>query len=214
MLWDAANLYLYAHVTDADVRVIGTGHDGELWNADGIELLLDPAKERTVAPDATDRHLIVTAQGDVRDAAGAGSTENTSFDITGLGVRATRDATGYQIAVSIPWGPLGATPQVGLVMGGDLALNDLEATGLTSADWAQINPFAQPTRWNEIQLVDSMGNGGTGGNPGTGATMDGGCQCQSLPAAPHGGALLCILLVTTWGCRPRGSRSKTPRKTL
>ena len=214
MLWDSANLYLYAHVTDADVRVIGTGHDGELWNADGIELLLDPAKSRTVAPDATDRHLIVTAQGDVRDASGAGSTENASFDIAGLGVRANHDATGYQIAVSIPWAALGATPSVGLVMGGDLALNDLDATGLTYADWAQLSSFAQPARWNEIALVDATGSGGTGGaggsNPGTGATMDGGCQ--SLPGAPNAGAVLWLLLVTSWGYRPRGLRAQTPRK--
>jgi uncharacterized protein (TIGR03382 family) len=172
--------------------------------------MLDPERARTVAPDMTDRHLIVTAQGDVRDASGAGSTENASFDIAGLAVRATPDATGYQIAVSIPWSGIGATPSVGLVMGGDLALNDLDAGGLMYADWAQLSSFAQPARWNEIELVDATGGpGGAGGNPGTGATMDSGCQCQSSRGTPNAGPLVLLVL---WGLRSRGLRAKTPRR--
>jgi hypothetical protein len=224
LLWDDTNLYLAAHVTDADIRYGASGHDGELWNADGIELLLDPQRDHTPAPDGDDRHLIITAHGDVRDAIGAGNGENASFDIAGLAVRATingtfndnRPDTDYHIAAAIPWTAIplrsGDSVAAGLVLGADLALNDLDASGLAYADWAALASFAQPAHWNEIELVTSLGgSGGAGGNSGTGATMDSGCS--SAPgAANECFMILCLFAATAWGYRPRRLRAQTPRR--
>jgi hypothetical protein len=166
LLWDATSLYVAADVTDPDLRFSGVGRDGPLWNDDAIELLLDPRRSH-VTPDANGRHVIATAHGDVFDGAGAGTTGDPTFDFTGLVPSVTvtgtfDDAapdTGYRIAFAIPWSQIplepGVTVAAGLVVGADLALDDLDASGLVVADWANVNPFAQPDAWNELQLVDA-----------------------------------------------------------
>ena len=83
----------------------------------------------------------------------------------GLAWHATVDGTlndgavdhGYHIAVRIPWAslalPPGASATAGLVLGADLALDNLDSTGLAYADWASITPFAQPSHWHQLRLV-------------------------------------------------------------
>jgi MYXO-CTERM domain-containing protein len=202
MLWDDSALYIAADVADAQLSVIGTGHDGELWDADGVELLLDPLRERTASADAGDRHLIVTAAGDELEARGAGAGEDRSFVIGATTVVTTQGsvggstpATGYRVVAAIPWSGLGVTPAAGLVLGADLALNDLDGTQLTSGDWAGITPFAQPIRWNALVLAASGdgatpsdglgGNGATTGNDGTsGGAHIRGCAVGADTDAP------------------------------
>jgi MYXO-CTERM domain-containing protein len=168
--------------------VIGTGHDGELWNADGVELMLDPARDQSATPDADDRHLIVTAAGDVLEARGAGAGEDRSF-VIGAATAATMQAGGYRVLVAVPWSGIGVAPAPGMVIGADLALNDLDGAQLTSADWAVVTPFAQPARWNAIMLSaataagtpsDGVGGNGAGGSDGTGGL-------GAAPGATHGG---------------------------
>ncbi|MHB8875494.1 MAG: DUF4091 domain-containing protein, partial [Myxococcaceae bacterium] len=50
LLWDAQKLYVGYRVTDAVLRVNGRGRDGEVWDGDGVELMLDTRHDRTAAP--------------------------------------------------------------------------------------------------------------------------------------------------------------------
>jgi hypothetical protein len=162
MVWDDSALYIAASVDDADVRFAGSGKDGPLYDADAIEILLDPLLERTPTPTDDDRQLIVSAAGDVYDARGAGATGDASFDFAGLAVRTRVDGTlndalpdhGYRIVVAIPWAALGlSSVAAGQQLGLDLGLDNLDATGLSFADWAGVVPFAQPSAWPQVRLV-------------------------------------------------------------
>ena len=165
MVWDDDALYVAAVVSDPDLRFTGSGHDGPLYNADAVELMFDPLLERTAMPTTDDRQLIASAAGDIYDARGAGATGDPSFDLAGLTSQAIAHGTfndgspdtGYQIAVRIPWSSLGVSqPAAGTQLGLDLALDDLDATGLTYADWASLTPFAQPAKWHSIQLTGGV----------------------------------------------------------
>ncbi|MGE5180773.1 MAG: sugar-binding protein [Acidobacteriota bacterium] len=164
MVWDDDALYVAATVGDPDLRFAGSGHDGPLYDADAVEVMLDPQHTRTAMPTPDDRQLIASASGDIYDARGAGATGDPSFDLAGLASHAIahgtfNDAapdTGYQVAVRIPWASLGVTSvAAGAQLGVDLALDDLDASGLTYADWAAVIPFAQPSLWHTIRLAGS-----------------------------------------------------------
>jgi hypothetical protein len=168
LLWDADALYLAADVDDA-TRVPGaTGADGELWNADGIEVLLDPKHDRSATPDDDDRHVIITAAGDLLEAKRAGANEDRSLSM-GTRYAVTDGATGYHIVAAIPWSGIGVPPTAGMQLGIDLALNDLSSSGLTSADWVSMSPFAQPMRWKTLSLYGAApGTAPADGEPGIG----------------------------------------------
>lgn len=89
----------------------------------------------------------------------------------------TTTSGGYRVILAVPWSGIGVTPSAGLVLGADVALNDLDGTQLASGDWAGVTPFAQPIRWNGVQLAAA-----SGGQPGVGGggSVDG-------PAAGGGG---------------------------
>jgi hypothetical protein len=140
LLWDDANLYVSAQVSDPDLRFSGIGRDGPIYDADGVEVMLDAHRDRVTPPDADDRHIIVSARGDVFDAS---AFDVTAFDIAGFapGVKTSGTFndpladTGYQVVMAIPWSAIplnpGETPAIGLQLVADLALNDLGTTGLT-----------------------------------------------------------------------------------
>jgi hypothetical protein len=153
LVWDENALYVAASVSDADVRTPVTGKDAPLYQDDAIEILLDPQLARAVVAGPDVRQVIASAAGDVYDAQGAGANGDPSFDLAGLQVQAKRTAQGYQVVARIPWQALGVTGATGLELGLDLALDDLDASGLSYADWAGIAPFAQPDRWHSIRLV-------------------------------------------------------------
>ena len=160
LLWDEAALYLCAWVSDADLRVNGTGKDGPLWNADGVEVMLDPALTRTSSPDDDDRHVIVTAADDLLDAQGAGAGEDVTLDMDVTRYVAV-DGTlgddapdsGWRVEMAIPWADLDLTPAGGLRFGADLALNDLDATGYATADLAGLAVYASPVDWAVFELA-------------------------------------------------------------
>lgn len=200
LLWDDDALYVAAEVTDPDLWVRGTGPDGELWDGDGIELLLDPGLERGGAPDAADRHVIVSAGGDLLDAAGAGATEDRSLTMGATHVVVV-DGTlgggaadgGYRVELRIPWAALGvAAPEAGVVLGGDLALNDATAAALASADWAGLTAFARPDRWNELRLSATLaGDPDPGPDPEPPAPTVG-CGCHTTGSSSPAGSLLAL----------------------
>jgi hypothetical protein len=158
LLWDEHNLYVAATVTDPDLRALGTGRDGPLYNADSVEVMLDPQLSRTPAATSAVMQVIASVAGDLYDARGAGATGDASFDLTGLDARvivrgSLDDAladTGYQIVIAIPWTSPAAADQV---LGLDLALDNLGGSGLAYADWAGVQPFAQPRYWHQVRLA-------------------------------------------------------------
>jgi hypothetical protein len=146
--WDETNLYVNADVTDPSLHVIGTGPDGELWNGDGIELMLDVNHDGMIDPG--DRHVIVNELGDLLEA--------RAFDDRTLTmnsqVKVSITSTGYRVELAVPWSGIGVTPSAGMKMGMDLALNNLDAAmTLTPRDWAGILPFAQPALWHPVELA-------------------------------------------------------------
>lgn len=159
LLWDSDALYVSASVLDSDLHTPGTGNDGELWFADGIEAMLDPLWTASAQPDADDRHVIVSARGDVLDAQGTGANENRAISM-GIARAVVRfgildDAAsdiGYNLEFSIPWTSLGIAPDAGRLFGADFALNDATATTVETSDWAGLASYAQPSAWGIIQL--------------------------------------------------------------
>jgi hypothetical protein len=157
LAWTEEGLYVAATVSDADIRAIGMGEDGQLYNADSIEIMLDALLARTDTATSDQLQVIISANGDKYDARGAGATGDASFDLVGLDWHAMRESGGYRIAAKLPWSsltlPSGANVGEGLELGIDLALDNLDAGGLAYADWAAITPFAQPSRWHSVRLV-------------------------------------------------------------
>jgi hypothetical protein len=153
LLFDGANLYAGFRVKDGTLRVAQGGRDGEVWNGDGVELLLDPRRTRSAAPDADDRHLLVNASGDLTDEAGTGAGWSRAW--TSSAATAVAGAPGeYTVELAIPWSTLGVpAPGTGTVMGIDLAGNDLDGDGvLRQFDWARLARFAQPALWKTARF--------------------------------------------------------------
>jgi hypothetical protein len=153
LLYDAANLYVALRVKDATLRVNQGGRDGEVWDGDGVELMLDPLSTRTAAPDADDRHLVVNANGDLTDERGNAGTWDRSWT-SGATVRIAGLPGSYSVEMAIPWSTLGiAAPAAGTEIGLDLANNDTDLAGvLKQFDWAGLARFAQPKLWKRARF--------------------------------------------------------------
>jgi Carbohydrate family 9 binding domain-like/Domain of unknown function (DUF4091) len=153
LLYDATNLYVAFRVKDAALRINQGGRDGETWNGDGVEVLLDLLNTKTAAPDADDRHLVVNANGDLTDEKGnAGAwlrswASNAKVAVAGV-------PGSYGVEMAIPWSTLGiAAPATGKEIGLDLANNDLDADlVLRQFDWAGLTRFAQPKLWRRARF--------------------------------------------------------------
>lgn len=206
LAWDESALRVRAEVSDAQIAAIGKGPDGELWNAAGVEVMLDPKHTRTPQATPDDRHVIVTALGDLLEANGCGQGEDRSASF-GTTYKVDMIAGGYRITMAIPWSGLGVTPSAGMVLGADLGLNDLDGTQLSSADWAGALPFAQPLLWNGVQLEAAsaggapmggtgMGPGGNGSGGGSdpGMASNGASQGCAVGGSAPGGAWILLLL--------------------
>jgi hypothetical protein len=154
LAWDATNLYAAFSVKDASIVVNQGGRDGELWNGDSVELMVDTSvgASSSIGPSAF--HLLVNANGDLTDERGtvAGTwdrswTSNATY-------RLVRSAAGYDVEVALPWASIGIVPCAGQRLGVDVAVNDLDTAGGTPkpADWARLSRFAQPARWGVVTL--------------------------------------------------------------
>jgi hypothetical protein len=153
-LWDEDRLYVAWDVKDATQRINQGGPDGEVWNGDGVEVMLDAAANGTAAPDADDYHVGINVQGDVRDEQGGGSPWDATWS-SGVQRAVTTTALGYTVEVSIPWSALGiASAGGGLELGFDVAVNDSDSAGEVKAfDWIGLSVFAQPMRWGRLTLA-------------------------------------------------------------
>jgi hypothetical protein len=164
VMWTPTALYVAATVTDPELLAPATGADQPtLWQSDGIEVLLDPALSLSAQPDADDRHVILSVLGDVYDASGAGSLADPATDLGIVrsvkvqgGVGDGISDAGWSAELRIPWSALGFEPDLGKVLGADLALNDASTTGYETADWAGLEDYAQPSAWNRLRLAEAV----------------------------------------------------------
>ncbi|MCB9730332.1 MAG: DUF4091 domain-containing protein [Deltaproteobacteria bacterium] len=191
LMWTPEALYMAVSVADTHLASPASGKDSvDLWQSDGVELLLDPALTLTSEPDGDDRHIILTVLGDVFDAAGAGDSANPAVDlgvVTAVMVQgAVGDAiadAGWSAELRIPWSALGVQPGVGEILGADLALNNAGAGGYVTNDWAGLDVYAQPSAWRRLRLTESVvappdpgtiadasGSADTGGTPDAGTS--------------------------------------------
>ncbi|HYD41941.1 MAG TPA: glycoside hydrolase domain-containing protein [Anaeromyxobacter sp.] len=153
LLHDATHLYVGFTVGDAALRIGQGGRDGEVWDGDGVELLLDPRLTRSATPDADDRHLVVNASGDLTDEKGNAGTWDRSW--TSGAALAVAGAPGrYTVELAVPWTALGVpAPAAGAELGIDLAANDLDLdAALRQFDWAGLARFAQPALWKRARF--------------------------------------------------------------
>ena len=116
----------------------------------------------------------------------------TSYAVTTDGtVNSGAPAIGYRVIMAVPWSGIGLTPVAGAVLGLDLGLDDLDGATLAANDWAAVTPFAQPIRWNSVQLAAPAGAGpgdGTGGNAESGGATGGGAGANAMHAGCSLGA--------------------------
>jgi len=154
LAWDATNLYAAFSVTDASIVVNQGGRDGELWDGDSVELMIDTSvgASSSLGPGAF--HLLVNANGDLTDERGTpGGAWDRSWTSNATW-RRVRTAAGYDVEVALPWSSLGIAPCAGTRLGIDVAVNDVDAAGGAPkpADWARLTRFAEPARWGVVIL--------------------------------------------------------------
>jgi hypothetical protein len=153
--WDANALYVGFDVTDAVLAVNQGGSDGEVWNGDGVEVMIHLGAPAT-ALSPSDFHVLANANGDVTDERGASWGWDRSWNLTPRQVSVVRKPSGgYTVEMAIPWANLGiAAPPAGTRIGLDLALNDVDMSGTSprQVDWAGLTSFAQPGKWRTGRL--------------------------------------------------------------
>ena len=93
LVWNEQALYVAATVTDPDLRANGTGRDGALYDADSIEVMLDPDLTRGETATSDVFQVIASVTGALYDARGAGSTGDPTFDLAGLDAHAIAHGT-------------------------------------------------------------------------------------------------------------------------
>jgi len=147
--WNAEALYVAYDVTDGTL-LPATGAESNLWDGDGVELMIDAANDRSSTADQNDVHLIITPSGLVADSR-AWTDYGYSANAT---VRAVTRSGGYRVELKLPFASLGITPAAGQQLGFDVAFNDRDVAGgtLTSRDFAGLTAFNAPAKWGVLAL--------------------------------------------------------------
>src|SRR5256885_610524 len=135
---DTSGLYAAFDVTDFALIVNQGGTDGELWNGDGVEVMIHlGAPATSLSP--SDFHVLANVNGDVTDERGASGGWDRSWNLSPRQVSVVRKPSGgYTVEMAITWSNLGiAAPPAGTRIGLDLAHNDVDATGAApkQVDW-------------------------------------------------------------------------------
>ena len=164
-MWDQQNIYFGVDVKDTSLYCNALTADSNIaWANDGVELNFDLKNKKVLSPGDKDfRQWIfpINYNNNTYDAYGSGDTADTSFTgsasvsvkLSGTLNDASAD-TGYTMIISIPWTDL-LTAANNVSFGFDAAVNDRDdLTGSpTWADWANLQKFAQPDKWNALKLT-------------------------------------------------------------
>lgn len=152
--WNPTHLFAGYTVRDDVRRVNEGGDDGEVWNGDGIELMIDRSRNRSTAPDSDDYHILVNVSGDVTDERGDGSGWDRAWSAGAHTAVRLLPNGDYSVELAVPWDAIGGPPRLGARLGQDVAANDSDVPDqLVSYDWAHLTRFAQPDRWGTLRLV-------------------------------------------------------------
>ena len=181
--WDAQALYIAFDVTDGAL-LPASGTESDLWDGDGIEVMVDTANDRSATADLNDYHFLVSSSGQLADSRGWSDYTYTS----GATVQAVPRSGGYRVELKIPFSSLGVTPSTGLQLGFDVAFNDRDLAGgaLSSTDDAGLTAFNDPAGWGTVVLGASMH---TAPHFGVAPSIDGGLdEYASVPAIALAGA--------------------------
>ena len=157
-LWNEASLYVSFEVDSCRLHAGVGEHDGEgLWLDDGIEILLDPLRQRTsqYLPDDIAYHInILNTVFDER------GTERGIPDRSWTGraehrVRILGD-TCYAIEIAIPWDELEIHPRTDeTILGVDFCVNGShpETGEYDYFDWCGLTVFHDPSGFGDLHLV-------------------------------------------------------------
>lgn len=152
LAWDNTNLYAAYTVTDNTINVNETGRDGELWDGDSVELMIDRYDTNPTAPTNTVYHLLVNTDGALTDETGTGSGWDRTWTANAQ-TAVTRTTTGYTVEIALPWNSMGPTPTTGDQIGLDIANNDSDTSGQAIPyDWSHLTRFAQPNLWGTMTV--------------------------------------------------------------
>src|SRR5439155_20944485 len=67
MAYDARNLYVAYSVADTSLIVNTGGRDGEVWNGDSVELMIDAANDKATAIHPNHYHILLHINGHLTD---------------------------------------------------------------------------------------------------------------------------------------------------
>jgi hypothetical protein len=130
-LWD--DRYLYVGVEVADDVFSNTKVDADIWAGDGLQFLIDPARERTDKPGKYDYAMAVTSKGPLAWCYLSASPQAPTGEVKSIVLATHREnpATGdmtYEIA--IPWSRLAPfKPAPGADLGLSIILNEDDGNG-------------------------------------------------------------------------------------
>ena len=181
--WDAQALYLAFDVTDA-TPLPASGTEGNMWNGDGVELMIDTANDRSSTADLNDYHFIVSSSGQLADSRGWSDYSYAS----GATVQVASRTGGYRVELKIPFAALGVTPSTGRQLGFDVAFNSRDVAGgpISSKDFAGLTAFNNPAGWGTLILGASPY---TAPRLGTAPSIDGALgEFATVPAITLAGA--------------------------
>jgi hypothetical protein len=167
LAWDATALYAAFDVSDPTLVVNSGGSDGEVWDGDGVEVMIHLGPPAAALSPA-DFHVLANANGDVADERGSPTGWDRSWNLSARLVSVARKGSGYSVEMSIPWADLGiAAPAAGTRIGLDLAHNDVDVAGAPpkQVDWAGLTAFAQPGKWLGGRLEAAPACSGAGPVP-------------------------------------------------
>ncbi len=115
-LWDADKLYLLAQVKDDITRADGD----DTWQNDSVELYLDMNHNKGSSYGADDFQYRFAWSGE----AVTTPEETTKGNVEGVSYKCIDTEEGYRIIAVLPWATLGKTPEAGMDIGFDVAMND------------------------------------------------------------------------------------------
>lgn len=162
LLWDDEALYVSAEVTDACLMEAGYEKDGNLWEDNSLEFMVDILNDRGPRFQADDYKIFVNVAGTILDQKSTDRLFNYEWPfvvvVNGTINNPADTDGGYVIEVKLPWAMFGLTqaPAAGTTMGYEFQMNDRDAAGVRTA-----LPFNTPDKihtnvpnnWGVLALV-------------------------------------------------------------
>jgi hypothetical protein len=157
LTWDPNFLYIGTVVWDNHAYTNTLYNDSpELWNDDAVEIFIDPLNTKLPYFDAN-LHRQITVK---YSTAGVPPQVSIRGNSTGIVYASQKVNTpiyvgGYSVEVAIPWSNLGISPQTGLFIGFDVAVDDDDNGGTRDSQLAwkgTIDDWQNASVWGTILL--------------------------------------------------------------